>query len=140
MQKTEQIQIPSQSALKRAGDALRTGKSHPDYAAAIDLFQKLTAAAVAAGRVISPKATDAEYQLMVLDPAAGTLSLTPFVKGQEQIAERAYSSLEGDQDARGLLVVLVSVSNLKQLRKAYPNYFLDTKLFVETLRKICGKL
>jgi hypothetical protein len=30
-------------------------------------------------------------------------------------------------------VVLVSVDNLKLLRQAYPNYYLDTKVFVEAL-------
>ena len=33
-------------------------------------------------------------------------------------------------------VVTVSVENLKTLKKAYPNYFLDAREFVATINKI----
>lgn len=33
-------------------------------------------------------------------------------------------------------VVLVSVSSIKDLRNAYPSYFLDTSEFIEALEKL----
>lgn len=35
-------------------------------------------------------------------------------------------------------IVLVSAETMKELRKAYPNYFLDTKEFIETLKEYLG--
>ncbi len=101
----------------------------------LNVFQKLTGIAVATSSILSPKAEKAEFQVMMLDPVAGTLSLTPFSRGQAQVAERFYSFLEATEKDK--LIVLVSVDNLRALKKAYPNYFLDTKLFVDTLKRIC---
>ena len=45
------------------------------------------------------------------------------------------SAVEGKQ---GLDVVLVSVGSLTTLRKAYPNYFADTDVFLSTMQKAIG--
>ena len=47
-------------------------------------------------------------------------------------AERAISDLGAD-------AVLVSVESLATLRRAYPNYFLDTHLFIQAVEQIIGK-
>ena len=33
-------------------------------------------------------------------------------------------------------VVLVGVDNINELKRAYPNYFVDSKEFLQTLKKI----
>lgn len=103
----------------------------------LGVFGKLTGVAVAAKHILSPNTECADYQVMMLDPRAGTLSLTPFSKEQIRTAEKFYTFLEATEKDK--LVVLVSVGNLKGLKKAYPNYFLDTKLFIETLESIVNE-
>jgi len=34
---------------------------------------------------------------------------------------------------------LVSVDSLRSLRRAYPNYFLDTRLFIKTMNEEIGR-
>lgn len=102
----------------------------------LNVFQKLTGITIAAKHILSPVAKKAAFHVMMLDPTAGTLSLTPFSEEQALTAEKFYSFLESTEKSK--LIVLVSVDDLKALKKAYPNYFLDTKLFVETLKRICA--
>ena len=43
---------------------------------------------------------------------------------------KQYSELEKDMEDNKNAVVLVSVSSIKDLRNAYPSYFLDTSEFI----------
>ncbi len=43
---------------------------------------------------------------------------------------------EQNKDNRDYSAVLISAGNLAQIKKAYPNYFLDTKDFVTKLEEI----
>jgi hypothetical protein len=71
---------------------------------------------------------DERHFLLDLDVEAGSLSMRTY--SNAAAAEEAYGALEGeaggDRD-----VVLVAVSSMAALRRAYPNYFLDTTSFVE---------
>ena len=52
------------------------------------------------------------------------------------VAADAYSALErATEDQPRKDVVLVSAESLASLRRAYPNYFLDTTAFVESVRE-----
>ncbi len=84
----------------------------------------------------NPKKFD--YYLLELDLNTKELKINGFTKNQEEFANSEYSKREErmlrnkeDKD-----IVLVSAETSKELRKAYPNYFLDTKEFVQAL-KIC---
>lgn len=37
-------------------------------------------------------------------------------------------------------LVLISAGNLKEIKKAYPNYFLDTQDFIKIVQTICEKV
>lgn len=77
------------------------------------------------------------YYLIVIDFEDKTVGVTPFTKDQESIASNEYAKLEeGLQDGKNA-AVLVSVNKVKELRKAYPSYFLDTKEFTNNIDKIC---
>ena len=53
------------------------------------------------------------------------------------MATAAYDECELDAvDQPYLDVVLVAVDSLSQLRKAYPNYFLDTEAFLNLVREV----
>ena len=77
------------------------------------------------------------YYLILIDFEDKTVGVTPFTKEEESTASIEYSKLEeGLQDGKNA-AVLVSVNNVKELRKAYPSYFLDTKEFTNNIDKIC---
>ncbi len=82
----------------------------------------------------NPKKYD--YYLLDLDLTTKELKINGFTKDQEELANSEYSKKEErmlrnkeDKD-----IVLVSAETTKELRKAYPNYFLDTKEFIQALR------
>jgi len=72
------------------------------------------------------------YYLLVLDAQGFKVDLTTFQVGQSKEANNAYIKQEEiHRNKPGFDVVLVSVDSVKSLRSAYPNYFLDTKIFME---------
>lgn len=76
----------------------------------------------------------AHFFLLRLDPVLGTLVVRGFRAGQAQQAAAAYSDAEQDAKKKpGTDAVLVSVESINALAKAYPNYFADTRLFVNLL-------
>jgi ppGpp synthetase/RelA/SpoT-type nucleotidyltranferase len=86
----------------------------------------------------SPKKFD--LYLLDLDLKTKELSITGYTASQAELANNEYSRREErmirnkeDRD-----IVLVSAETSKELRRAYPNYFLDTKEFITTLRNCLG--
>jgi ppGpp synthetase/RelA/SpoT-type nucleotidyltranferase len=74
------------------------------------------------------------YYLLVLDPGKGTLTVSGFSQHELVAASDAY--LEAEKQVRespGTDAVLVSVDSLAALERAYPNYFADTRVFIELL-------
>lgn len=78
-----------------------------------------------------------DFYLLNLDLLTKELKISAYTKSQEEFANSEYSRLEErmlknneDRD-----IVLVSADTTKELRKAYPNYFLDTKEFVNKLNE-----
>lgn len=80
----------------------------------------------------------AEYFLLTLRPVRGRfeLSVRGFERGQETRAEEEYSR---EQRQLGLFSqsdsVLVRVASVESLRRSYPNYYLDTDVFLERLER-----
>ena len=69
-----------------------------------------------------------------MDTQARQTTIRGFTKEESQEASKAYTDLErslGENPSTN--AVLVSVQKIGQLRRAYPNYFLDTQLFVAAL-------
>lgn len=77
---------------------------------------------------------DAHYFLLSLDPASKKLSILGYPDNELQKASDDYLALEKEIKGSTRDVVLVSVDSLSALRKAYPNYFLDTHMFVELVK------
>ena len=78
-----------------------------------------------------------DFYLLNLNLETKELQISAFKKSQEEFANSQYSKLEErmitnkeDRD-----IVLVSAETTKELRRAYPNYFLDTREFVNQLNK-----
>jgi len=78
-----------------------------------------------------------QFYLLELDTVLERLNISAFTKKEEQEALKAYSAAEKKIYNRNEYdVVLVSADNLQDLKKAYPNYFLDTKEFLKHLDTI----
>jgi hypothetical protein len=75
-----------------------------------------------------------KYFLLELTQDTGTIKVTGFRSNQSQEAQFRYTEVEkriASDERRD--AVLVSVDSISSLRKAYPNYFLDTGAFADLL-------
>lgn len=80
------------------------------------------------------------FFLLELDTIQEKLSITAFSKRQEDKALKAYSTVEKKILGRKEYdVVLVGTDTLVELKRAYPNYFIDTKAFIKKLGEIINK-
>lgn len=105
---------------------------------ALKVDEVLAGWSVAVKRV-SARTTDAAAFLLVLNIEKMTLAITPFKSDEMLKASENYIKIE--KDIKGnpqMQAVLVSVSSVDALQKAYPNYFLDTEAFVRAVRDAVG--
>jgi hypothetical protein len=132
-EKTEPVpNTPTEPAALR--DALRS------YVHKLDVITKLTGFNQALELVLSPSSIGSPYRLIVLDSTNKKLSITSYGPMDLELAFRDYSAQEQEVSKDSSLdAVLVAVNSMKQLRKAYPNYFLDTSAFVGAVRQAIGE-
>lgn len=105
------------------------------------IFKKLEGLTFSAKQIESVGDNKNAYHVIVLDTDKLTVSLTPFSPKQLLMAEQFYKSLEiGSKNMKNIDVVLISAGNLKDIKKAYPNYFLDTQVFIKSLNRICNRI
>lgn len=71
------------------------------------------------------------YKYFILQLDARNAQLTVYSFGKLAAATESYEGLERASNQSEVDVVLVSVDSLSSLRRAYPNYFLDTAYFVQ---------
>lgn len=81
-----------------------------------------------------PEARRARYYLLELNPSEGRLVVRGYKGNELDRATTEYLAVERALSGAGAEAVLVSVESLDQLRRAYPNYFLDTRVFLEAMR------
>ena len=77
-----------------------------------------------------------KYYLLVLRPDEGSLNISAFREGDLEDATKSYLAAE-----RGLATthgdaVLVASDSLESLRRAFPNYFGDTRRFVHEMQRL----
>jgi ppGpp synthetase/RelA/SpoT-type nucleotidyltranferase len=79
----------------------------------------------------------AGYYLLVLDISSHRVKIEPFARANLDEANAKYAAIEGQASGgTAIQAVLVSATSLDNLRKAYPNFFLDTNEFVRRLGAI----
>ncbi|MBR0242638.1 RelA/SpoT domain-containing protein [Candidatus Saccharibacteria bacterium] len=76
---------------------------------------------------------NAYYLVLDLDFNKKTCYVASFKEPEYDLAVREYQTLERKLD-QGKSVVLVSVSDIKRLDEAYPNYFLNLRFFNESIK------
>ena len=77
------------------------------------------------------------YHLVTLDPLARTVQIKSYSRRRLDEASADYAKseqriLKGDR----IQVVLVSAGPIEALKRAYPNYFLDTRAFLTIINRI----
>jgi len=105
-----------------------------DYAKRLDVASRLKTYGAALQTVEEPVA-DAEYYLLELDTSAMRVNVLGYTKRELTKAQVDYLRTEKEIAGASGDAVLVSVDSMAALRRAYPNYFLDTKRFVEELER-----
>ena len=102
----------------------------------LDVRRKLNAFAVAANAITSSNA-GGNFHLIVLDALERTVTISSFGKKRLDEANAAYAEAEKIAlNHSDMQTVLVTTGSIDSLRKAYPNYFLDTKQFLIALSRI----
>lgn len=90
-----------------------------------------------AAQMIDRHHIEGHYNLITLNTKAQKVTIRAFAKDRLQQATDAYSLAE--QDAAidpNLDVVLVAAGSIKQLKLAYPNYFLDIQHFINRVQDV----
>ena len=81
-----------------------------------------------------------QYFLLELDILSERLYISGYTKNQEEQAVKDYAKAERrNQGKKEYDVVLVGADTTNDLKQAYPNYFVDTKEFLENLKKVLKK-
>lgn len=104
----------------------------------LDVVRHLTTYQAALNVSKHPGLAGRHYFILRLDPISKVLEVTGYKKSQLEQASEDYQSAERTSfDQPGPDVVLVSVDKVTALQRAFPNYFLDTRLFLgEVMRAI----
>jgi len=105
------------------------------HANTLSVIWHLEAFALSLNAMGQERLKPAAYYLLDLDVKARQLHIRPYKTTELAMATEDANELESREDSD---VVLVATSDLKALRRAYPNYFADTPVFVATLRQIIG--
>jgi ppGpp synthetase/RelA/SpoT-type nucleotidyltranferase len=101
----------------------------------LDAVRRLQTYGTAPDVLEDPEVRGNHFFLLELDIASNALRVTGYKNRELERASKEY--LEAEKRFAGSTsadAVLVSVESLATLRRAYPNYFLDTNLFVELVQ------
>ena len=90
-----------------------------------------------AAQLIDKHHIDKHYNIIILNTRDKTVSVRAYTKNNLDAASKEYSRLEQDALINpDLDVVLVAAGGIKELKKAYPNYFLDIESFIHKVGDI----
>lgn len=104
------------------------------------VLEKLSGFAIAADQITTERGQGA-YHLVILDSAQRTVSIRPYPTARLEQANLDYAEIEQrTKSGEPIEAVLVSAGSIDALRKAYPNYFLDTQEFVMQIENVTAKV
>jgi ppGpp synthetase/RelA/SpoT-type nucleotidyltranferase len=104
---------------------------------ALNVENRLQTFGVALKTVETGAPKKAHYFLLTLDPAANSVTVKAYRYHELERATSDYLTIERviADDRPGADAVLVSVDSMDSLRRAYPNYFLDTNAFIKAVKQ-----
>lgn len=109
-----------------------------EYAERLDLERRLAGYGTALKVFRDPVFKASDYCLLKLDPIAGLIHISGFRQDQLELATKEYTAVEraiAEKSVKYLDAVLVSVDSMASLKRAYPNYFADTRVFLDAVKK-----
>jgi hypothetical protein len=125
--------IPVPETPKSYGEMVRELREYVDK---LDLINRLRAYGLAMKFLSNPQhgRSDNHFFLLELNLTQRSVEVTTFKKGESSEAAAKYLEVEKKmKSGSGSEAVLVSVDSLDAVRKAYPNYFLDTHVFMNLI-------
>lgn len=103
----------------------------------LHVLNKLEGFSIAADHIKTEHGAGGTYHLIILDSLQRSVSIKPFPENQLEQANSEYIKVEERaQNGEKVEAVLVSAGPIQALKKAYPNYFLDTNQFIEQIRRV----
>jgi hypothetical protein len=107
-----------------------------EYAKKLNVENRLEIYGVAVQATREEHAKDASFFLLLLDVKNHSLEIRPYGADELKEAQEEYTKIETKYPQKeGRDVVLVSGDSIKEIKQAYPNYFLDTTLFLNVLKR-----
>ncbi|MBS7837356.1 RelA/SpoT domain-containing protein [Wohlfahrtiimonas chitiniclastica] len=100
----------------------------------LKIFNKLKGVSIATRNIETISKKKSAYHIIHLLPDEGFVRVYSYKKNELEEAKRQYKQLEIDDKGNKSDIVLVSVGDIKMLKKAYPNYFLNTDRFTKELQ------
>ena len=111
-------------------------KDVSERTAQLEVKRKLGAFAIAAN-AIETRQSQGNYHLVILNAETKTVEIRSFGKKRLEEASVAYAEVERTSSAdKNVQAVLVATNSIDALKRAYPNYFLDTRQFSAALQKV----
>jgi len=108
----------------------------------IDALDKMSGFSVAVDQIVKGrgKGKSWSYHLIILNSLQKTVQIIPYDRESFKEATMIYSRVEAEA-AKGKKIepVLVSAGPIDKLRKAYPNFFLDIREFMDIVHYIVEK-
>ena len=102
-----------------------------------EIEEKLSAFTTAANHITKQNSPNKFYHLLTLNTTIRRVSIKSFEKDEFKLANEKYTIAERKhRNTPSVQVVLVSTESIQELRRAFPNYFLDVAGFLENMSKI----
>lgn len=132
----ESAPVPGYEGLSKRDTFMQTLEDADD----LQVIQKLKGFTIALNAITTDRRTGV-YHLIVLDLAKLTVQITGYPHSHLEEANKRYTEMEERADqGEELQAVLVAAGSIDNLRKAYPNFFLDANEFVNQLGRISKNL
>lgn len=124
--------VPGYEALSRFETFQQVAHSE----AQLRVLEKLRGFSVAAEKIITERG-QGSFHLVVLNSADKSVSIRPYGMTRLEQANADYAEVEKQaQSGEPVEAVLVSAGPVEALKKAYPNYFLDTHEFIVQIERV----
>ncbi len=100
------------------------------------IYEQLKAFSIAAEKIYMDKKIGS-YHIIILDLEKKIVAVRSYPQKHLELANKEYAKFEKRISmGEKLQVVLVSAGHIENLRRAYPNYFLDAREFISQLKRI----
>jgi hypothetical protein len=107
----------------------------------LGVIEKMQGFSVAIHAIYKERGKGSSYYLIILDSINKSVELVPYNRESIAKAMRDYADIEIEvTQGKKVEPVLVSSGSIESIRKAYPNFFLDTTEFVLALNSIISKV